>query len=898
MRRLWAKFLNLILPSRAEREMEREMRAHLALITDKFIRQGMSNEDAELAARRAYGGFDQARELHRQERSFPWVEQSWKDLRFAVRGLARNPGFTALAAITLALGIGVNATLFATYNAVALKPLPVADPSRVVRLQRQLESGSHGDINYGFAYPEYQYLRDHASAFAGMVAASFPVPALAAIPGSIARQRARGELVSTNYFADLGISPVLGRTFLQRNAAEEAGQDRVVVLGYGFWKRALFGEPGALGRVIQLNGVALTIIGVAPESFTGANVYPQEPDFWAPLSLTAEISPGQDLAWHDRGARWFQIVGRLRPSVSLNSARAETELLLRQFLTGYTEWDPTKSVTVKRTAYFGDADDPRFQAFVAAMMLVFGLVLLVACANVANMLLSRGAARQREIGIRLALGGSRMRVVRLLLTESLLLSLLGGAMGLTIAMSISKVLYLGVLSVFSPFLPGVNFSDLNTSLDLRVFLYALALSAATGLLFGVAPALRFSGLGLTAALKDENSAFRFSRSRLRSCLVGAQSAVSMLLLITAGLLTRGLLRSQAADPGFDTRNLYLVFGSRDRGLVDRLKALPSIQSVALGSAPLTGTWTTEVRVGNATSATIASLASENYFHTLGISLRRGRDFTRQEAERGGSVAIVSESAARRFFPGEEPLGKRFTIFIPGRNRLEKAKAEDFEVIGVTKDVRYSNLTRVDPAHIFFPIASLSATGENIMIRIQGNRQRALAAVQTEVERFSSAILPNLDVVSLDEGPLRAHKALAKVAGIAAAILAFLALALAGVGVYGVIGYLVNLRVKEIGIRVALGAKSRAVLASVVVRGLFPVFAGMVVGLAVATALSTLLHQTLVFPGSIDFLYGVPFYDPITFLGAVAFVTVIAFLASAAPARRALRVDPVIALRYE
>jgi ABC-type antimicrobial peptide transport system permease subunit len=303
-------------------------------------------------------------------------------------------------------------------------------------------------------------------------------------------------------------------------------------------------------------------------------------------------------------------------------------------------------------------------------------------------------------------------------------------------------------------------------------------------------------------------------------------------------------------------------------------------------------------VGSATSATVASLASENYFHTLGISLRAGRDFTRQEAERGGSVAIVSESAARRFWPGEEPLGKRFTIYIPNRNRLEKAKAEDFEVIGVTKDVRYSNLTRVDPAHIFFPIASLSATGENIVIRIQGDRQRALAAVQTEAERFNSAILQNLDVVSLDEGPLRAHKALAKVAGIAAAILAFLALALAGVGIYGVIGYLVNLRVKEIGIRVALGAKSRAVLASVVGQGLLPVLSGMVGGLTVAAALSILLHQTLVFPGSIDFLYGVPFYDPFTFLGAVVFIALITVLASAVPARRALQVDPVIALRYE
>jgi predicted permease len=889
MRRLWAKLANLLRPTRAEREMNREIDGHLALIVDEFLRRGMSPEEAGLAARRAYGGIEQAKELHRQERSFLWIEQCWKDIRFAVRGLARNPGFTAVAAITLALGVGVNVTIFAAYDAVALKPLPVGDPSHVVRLQRHFKSGSNGDITYGFAYPEYVYLCDHSSVFSGIVAES-PIPALATIQGSVARQRVRGELVSTNYFSDLGISPELGRAFIKHDE-----QDRVVVLSYGFWKRALSGDANVLGHLIQLNGIALTIIGVAPQTFTGAYLYPQELDFWVPLSLTASLAPGRDLAWHDQ-QRWFQILARLKPAVSMESATAETDLLIRQFLSGYTELDPTKGIAVKRTAYFGDADDPRFQVFVAAMMLLVGLVLLVACANVANMLLARGASRQREIGIRLALGGSRMRVIRLLLTESLLLSLLGGALGLIIAISASRFLYVGVLSVFSPFLPGINFIDLNTSLDLRVFLYALALSAATGLFFGLVPALRASGHDFGETLKDENSAFRFRRSRLRSCLVGAQAAVSMLLLITAGMLLRGLLRSQAADPGFDTRNLYVVLGARDRGFVDKLKGLPFVQSVALGSVPLTGTWTTEARVGDVMIPTIASLASENYFNTMGISLRRGRDFTKQEAERGGPVALVSESAARRFWPGEDPLGKSFIVYIPDQDH--RPKPVKIEAIGITKDIRYSNLTRLDPAHVYFPIGSLSVTGEDIVIRIQGDRQHALAAVQAEAERFNPALLADFEVVSLEDGPLRAHKALAEVAGLAAAILAFLALALAAIGIYGVVSYLVNQRIKEIGIRMALGANSRAVLAGVVAQGLLPVLVGMGAGFAAAAGLSMLLHQTLVFPGSIDFLYGVPFYDPVTFVGAVILVIFIAVLASAVPGRRALRVDPLIALRYQ
>ena len=909
MRRFFLRFANLFRGRGAERELAREIEAHLALLQEEFERKGLAPEEAALAARRAYGGVEQVKELHREARSFVWVEQALQDLRLASRGLVRNPGFTMVAVITLALGIGVNTTLFTAYNALALKPLPVADPQRVVRLERWFK-GFRGDIQYGFSYPEFVYCRDHNDVFSGLVAASWPVGVLAAIhspssPGSADAERMQGELVSSNYFADLGVAARLGRTFLPGEEGAP-GAPPVVVLSDSFWQRRFHGDSHIVGQVILLYRVAFTVVGVAAEEFTGTSVGLQIPDFWAPLSLQTKLVPEHD--WlNEPDVKQLQILARLRPSTALQPAQAQADTLVRQFAATQQERDRTVAVTLQRTSFLGNTEDARFQATAAALMLLVGMVLLVACVNIANMLLARGVTRRREIGVRLALGASRMRVIRHLLTESILLSLAGGIAGLLVSIWTSKLLWLVVKEILAGPRTGGLIANVDLSPDARVFGYALLLAVLSGLLFGLAPALQFTRPGLTAALRDEGTLFgqRVSRSRLRGAIVAAQVTVSMMLLIGGGLLIRGMLRSQAAVTGFETRRVFLLsadFGTTpakaaasERRLADRLRTLPEVKSIGLGMAPLLGTWTPPMIVegtrGSLRGRTLASYASETYLDTLGIAVLRGRSFTRAEAENGAHVAVVSESTARHFWPEEDPLGKRFQLDMDFRGNLTA-----FEVVGIAQDVRFANLTRIDPAHVYLPTSATASYA--MLLRVQGNDRDALTAVRTAVAEFDKTLLPGLSLVSLEEGPLQIQRSLAHTLATLAAILALLALTLAAVGIYGAMAFLVNQRVREIGIRMALGATPGGVMNIVILHGLRPVLSGIALGLAGGGGLSWILHTTLVFPGSSDLFYGVPFYDPLTFVGLGCMVSGIALLASAVPARRALRVDPIVALRYE
>ncbi len=908
-RRLIAKLRNLFRSELSECDLDREVESHLALLADEFKRRGMSPEEARQSARRAFGGVDQAKELSRDERSLLWLEQAWQDLRHACRSLSHTPGFTLVAVITLALGIGVNTTLFTAYNAVTLKPLPVANPKQVVRLERWVQSGGLGDNQYRFSYPEYAYCRDHNDVFSGLVAASWPVRVLAVIRNggsqAVDTETLQGELVSANYFSDLGIVARIGRTFLPEEDRAAAGVP-VVVLSDSFWHRRFNGHSRILGQVIVMNGVAFAVAGVAQEEFTGTSVGLQIPDFWAPLSAQMRLAPGQD--WHNEPTvMQLQILARLRPSIPFKQAQAQADILIRQFATTYQERDRTTAVTLQRTSFLGNTEDIRFQAVVAGLMLVVGMVLLVACANIANMLLARGVARQREIGVRLALGASRSRVVRHLLSETLLLSLAGGMAGLLLSVWTSKLLWVVVQRLLEGPLTGGLIIKLDLSPDLRVFAYALAISILTGVLFGLSPALQSTRPALTAALKDEGTflGWRLSRPRLRGVLVAAQVTVSTVLLISAGLLLRGMVRSQGAGAGFQTRRVFLLSAdlggtpakaaAMERRLVDRLRTLPPITNMALGHPPLLGTWTPPIIVKGPRASlegrTLASYASETYLDTLGIAILRGRSFTRQEAEKGAHIAIISESTARRFWPEDDPLGKRFQLDLNFRGTLT-----EYEVVGIARDVRFANLTRIDPAHVYLPTSSTESYA--MLVRVEGDTQTAVAAVRTALAGLDKALLPTLSLVSLEDGPLRIHRSLSQVLAMTGGILASLAVVLAAVGIYGVMAFLVSQRVKEIGIRMALGATPGGVLNAVVVQGLRPVLAGLVLGIAGAAALSWTLHTTLTFPGSSDLFYGVPFYDPATFLGVSFLLVSVAVAASVVPAHRALRVDPVVALRYQ
>jgi predicted permease len=906
MRQFFSKLMNLFRRNAPEQELTREIAAHLALLQDDFERRGMTSEEAALAARRAYGGVEQAKELHRDARSFVGIEQFAKDLRHAFRGLARTPGFTILAILVLALGIGVNTTLFSTYNAVALKPLPLADPDHVVRLERWFESHALGNGQYAFSYPEYRYVRDRAEGVSSLVAASWVLSATGG-PEGAAPKRNFGQLVSANYFDGLGIRPFLGRGFLV-NEDQAPGASGVIVISYRYWTRELSSDPRVLGRSIKLNDAALIVIGVAPADFTGTPDTPQQIDFWTPLSMQQQLVAGQDwLAKPDQ--RYFQIFARLYDGASRGSVQSQIDLLVRQFAATYTEIDKTTAVTLQRTAYFPNVDDIRFQALAAGVMLIFGLVLFVACANVGNMLLARGAARQREISTRLALGASRGRVIRLVLTESVLLSCLGGAAAWMLSVWTTKLLAI-TLEQNAAVLGG-DFSAINLSPDLHVTAYVAAISLVAGILFGLSPALQITRRDMTASLKEDGATFGgFGKSRMRSFLIASQVAASVLLLAMAGLLARGLVRSQAADPEFHTRDIYTAvadFGDADptkaaenqRRLIDRLRDRPEIAGVTLGERPFGGTWTPPITVGNMHDRTLASYASDNYFEILGIPLLHGRNFPSNNSD--PHLAIISESTARRFFPNEDAIGEFITLDMDFRGSTQQ-----FEVIGIVKDVRYANLTRLDPSHVYLPALSPAVASKlgkfihsnlDTLVRIPGDPKQALITVDA-ISAAERDRISNFRLINLDEGAVKIQRTISQTFTMLAAILAALALTLAGVGIYGVVGYLVSQRTREIGVRMALGATTRGIVSDVVLRGLRPVMVGAAIGVVCAAALSAVLHQTLVFPGSMDFLYGVPFYDPITFTSLIFFVIGIAALASMIPARRASRVDPAMALRHE
>jgi macrolide transport system ATP-binding/permease protein len=816
-----------------------------------------------------------------------------QDIWYALRMLSRNPGFTLVAVLTIALGIGINTTLFSIYDSVALKPLPISDPGRVLRLKRWFQNGSEGDIQYYFSYPEYVQLRDHNAAFENTVASSLTTGVL-----SDGAETFQVQLVSSNYFAALGVVAQIGRTF-------DAGEDRgpgaspFLVLSHAFWQRHFHGDPNVLGTTVHAGKAVLTVIGVAPETFTGTNAYliPQVPDFWASLSMQGQLAPGRDWLNDPKDAE-FQVLGKLKDSIPPALAQAQIDSILKEFSQTYKELQKTRAFTLERPALFGNVDDIRFRLITGALMFAVGLVLLVACANVANMLLALGATRQREIGVRIALGAGRMRIVRQLMTESIILAASGGVVAIAFSAWFTRLLW----NLLQEALAGSPFDGMtlrmNLNPDLRTFEYAFLASLVSAVLFGLVPSFQVAAANVSFALKDGGGT---RRSRLRSVLLGVQVFVSVIFLVVAGLLIRGLVRSEDATVGYDTSRIFVLqtdFGhdpaksaAVQQRILQQIGNLPEIRQAGFGTAPLFGTWTPPIVVDGIRDRTLASQASDSYFDTLGIDILRGRAFNRREASSGESVAIISESTARRFWPGQDPLLKHLKLDLRFTGQYT-----DFEIVGIARDVRFANPTRIDPVHVY--IATNAASPNALLFRIQGDRQSALSAVRKSVETFDENLIPNLKLVNLEQGPLWVHKTMPRMLTLFLGVLGLLALCLAGAGIYGVMSYVINQRVKEIGVRVALGADTGHVLRLVLLQGLAPVIAGIVSGIAGALALSWVVHATISFPGSSDFFHGVAFYDPVTVLGLSLFVAAVALFASFGPARRALGVDPIVTLRYE
>jgi len=844
----------------------------------------------------------------------------WQDLRYGARTLLKKPGFTLIAFFTLALGIGVNTALFTVFDAFVLKPLPLKDPDSIVKIYGRMPDGNRYRL---FSYLDYLDYRDRNHAFDGLVAFNKIAGTFGEKPAGpmddsfivASHEYIFGQIVSGNYFSVLGAEMALGRAFLSEED-HEPGTHPVMVLSYGFWQRRFNADPNIVGKTIKLTGQQYTVVGVTAREFIGTE--PDAPQFWVPLMMrdqTHQAGSWNHKRWlTERNADSFAMTGRLKPGVSRQQAQAELNVIAEQIARSYPERNRKIGVSLSGGATFVEIDEG-LAPLIVPLLVAVGLILLMACANVANLLLARAATRGSEIAVRLALGASRWRVIRQLLTESVLLSALGGAAGLLMTIWTLDALYPLVMSRLPVPRALIESFALNLDPDYRIFGFGLLASLIAGVAAGLAPALQASRPNLTSALKDEGSTFgqHFSQSRLRNALVVIQVAVCLTLLIAAGLLVRNLQKVRTIDTGLETANVFTISAGLQtpqkdavreaelrRQLAARLRGLPGVKAVSQAQRqPLTGrpnrtrvTLPGQARQDDQPLQANCNLVSPEYFDTLGIRLTRGRFFTEQETRANVPVVVISESTARRFWPNEDAVGKRIGIAstpLGGANE-SGANLPQFEVVGVTRDTRSGWVWEKDETFIYAPLyaapQSAGPSGEYILVRTQGDTRQAMGAVRGEAE----AVDPNLSVMlrrvsdslAMQMAPF---EALAQVAG----ALGMLALLVASVGLFGVMSFIVNQRTREIGVRVALGAQSADVIRLFLKQGMKLTVIGIVFGLLGAVAISRLLAAALI---------DLSPFDPLAFGGVAAFLSIVALLACYLPARWATKVDPVVALRRE
>ncbi len=834
------------------------------------------------------------------------MQTLWQDLRYGARMLMKQPGFTLIAVITLALGIGANTAIFSLLDQVMLRRLPVEKPDELVVLRSPGPIRGHGstdsDIATSFSYPMYKNLREKNAAFAGLLA-RYAIPLSVSFSGQT--ERADGELVSGNYFETLGVRPAIGRVFSLEDD-RTPGAHPVAVLSFGYWARRFAQNPSVLNQTLLINGHQLTVVGVARAGFSGVQVG-QAPDVFIPLMMKEQMTPNwKGLEnWNDY---WLALIGRLKPGFTREQAEAAVlptyqALLAEQLPTVRNpaqEW--RDRFLAKRIQLLPGAQGRQViqRDIGTPMWALFGmvlLVLLIACTNVANLLLVRGLGRQREIAIRLALGASRWRLMRQLLVESLLLAFLGGALGLLAASWVSEALIRAMNT-------GTGASGLSSGLDFRVLGFGFALSIATGVVCGLLPARRVTRGDTTSALKDQSAATSASlaQTRLRKALVVAQVALTMLLLVGAGLMTRTLWNLRHVDLGVKTdRMITFSLAPELNGykpeqtvafcdqLRESVEALPGVRAVAVATVPILtnndegSNITPEgaAQIPNADFQVLKNWIGPGSFAALGVPLMAGREFTRADVTTSQKVAIINETAARQFFPNRSAVGARFA-FGAGDVKL------DIEIVGVVKDSKHSTVREQTRPFVYLPYTQDKNLGQmTFYVRTEQEPGAAAALLRNEVKRLD-ANLPVFDLKTMEAliGESLFGERLMAFLSICFGALAAL---LAALGLYGVLAYWVAQRRREIGIRVALGADPGNIRALVLGQGIRLTLAGVAAGVAGALALMRLMKSLL---------FGVGAADPITFVVVALLLTLIALLACYIPARRATKVDPMIALRCE
>lgn len=810
-----------------------------------------------------------------------------QDLRYAIRQMARKPGLTVFAALSLALGIGANSSIFSLVNAILFRELPAQRPQELV----DVYSGREGEMQYAtWSYPDYADVRQWNDVFSEFAVINLTV---ATYDDGRKTELLFGEQVSGNFFRLYGVRPALGRDFLPEEDVT-VGTHPVVLLGHRFWQRRLGGDPGIVGKTLKLNGQHLTVVGVAPEVFKGS--FPGvASDFWVPMHI-GEALAGNSI--DERNSRSLFAKARLKPGVSLETAQAQITSLVGRLRAAYPKECEglTATLVSTRDVVLNPAIDGPIMGVAGLLMGIVGLVLLIACSNIANLLLVRAAERRREIAVRLALGASRGRLIRQLLTESVLLALLGGLAGLLIAIWTARLIV-----TFKPPLPIPL--NLDVPLDGRVLAFTLGVALVTGILCGLAPALQSTRPGVVTALKDEEGGWmrRHRKLGLRNLLVVAQVAISALLLVGAGLFLRSLGNAQSIDPGFRLRNgvavqLALELGGAydevkgrafyDR-LLERVRALPGVRSASLVEhLPLgLNIHVSDVEIEGRPKPRKGeepevdrSGAMPGYFATMGIPLLAGRDFAAGDGPGAPKVAIVNQTAARQFWPGEDPLGKRLRF---------GEKADWMTVVGVAKDGKYRTLGESQRPFVY-PNSHQQYSGfMTLVVATDGSEQAMLEQVRRQID----ALDPNVPIFNMST--LSKHLSIMLFpARLGAALLAAfgtLGLLLAGIGLYGVVAASVARRTREVGIRMSLGARRSDVLALVVREGMTLTGIGLAIGLGLALLAAQLLR---------GLLYGIGTYDPVTYVAVAVVLGGIALCANLVPAGRAVQVEPVVALKYE
>jgi predicted permease len=810
----------------------------------------------------------------------------WQDVRYSLRMIAKAPGFAAIAILTLALGIGANTTVFSWINSALLNPVPgIANASEVAAL---LQGKSAGDFDT-FTYPDIEALRDGQQSFTGITACMF-TPMI--LTGKGKPDRVWGMVASANYFDVLGVRPILGRTFLPAED-EKPGGAPVAVISYRLWQTHFGANPSVVGQTIELNQHPYTIVGVAPPLFQGSQTGLRF-EIWVPMMMEAQFMPQGDLL-HDHHESWLLAFGRLKPGVALKQAQEEMTVLLKREVKNYPEEHKGRgSVMVYPLWRNPYGMNYFFATLLPLLMTIAGMVLLLACANVANLTLVRSVGRRREIAIRMSLGAGRWRLVRQLLVESLVLALAGGAVALLITFWTE-----GTLMRFLP--PSDLPFGLNIGADRTMLLATLVISLLTGVIFGILPALRASGIAPVAVLKEDagSASGSLRKARLASVLVVAQISLSLLLLICAGLFIRSFLRAQQINPGFNPHNVlvasYDLFPAGyseasgaefDRQLVAKLGALPGIQSVALSTTvPLEfDTDSTVVKpegyVSQANELTEINdaIITPIYFQTMQIPIVKGRDFTVQDTKSSRRVAIVSEAFVNRYWPNQEALGKQLNSDLTH---------EWFTVVGVARDVKFNSLNENPAPFLYLPQYQVYRPGLIIVARTAGDPLTFRKSAEKTIHELN-ADLAVFDVTTL-ESRMQFSSFAPRIAGTFIGAFGLLALVLATVGIYGVTAYTTRQRTHEIGIRMALGASKEDILGLVLGHGLRLTFIGVLLGLAASFALTRYLSSLLL---------GVTSTDALTFSCVAILLSGVALFACFIPARRAMRVDPMVALHYE